>query len=44
MAIKKLPSGVWLVDCRPEGRDGPRFRKRVQSKNEAMHLERRVMG
>ncbi len=44
MAIKKLPSGVWLVDCRPEGRDGPRFRKRVQSKNEAMHLERQVMG
>ncbi|MBH3375292.1 tyrosine-type recombinase/integrase [Pseudomonas juntendi] len=44
MAIKKLPSGVWLVDCRPEGRDGPRFRKRVQSKNEAIHLERRVMG
>lgn len=44
MAIKKLPSGVWLVDCRPEGRDGPRFRKRVKSKNEAMHLERRVMG
>ncbi|MBK0058238.1 tyrosine-type recombinase/integrase [Pseudomonas sp. S44] len=44
MAIKKLESGVWLVDCRPEGRDGPRFRKRVKSKNEAMHLERRVMG
>lgn len=44
MSIKKLDSGEWLVDCRPEGRDGPRIRRRVKSKNEAMHLERRIMG
>lgn len=44
MSIKKLPSGEWLVDCRPEGRGGPRIRRRLQSKNEAMHLERRLMG
>ncbi len=44
MSIKKLPSGEWLVDCRPEGRDGPRIRRRLQSKNEAMHVERRIMG
>lgn len=44
MSIKKLDSGEWLVDCRPEGRDGPRVRRKVKSKNEAMHLERRIMG
>ncbi|WP_313308331.1 phage integrase [Stutzerimonas nitrititolerans] len=44
MSIKKLDSGEWLVDCRPEGRAGPRIRRRVKSKNEAMHLERRIMG
>ncbi|KIP97015.1 MULTISPECIES: tyrosine-type recombinase/integrase [Pseudomonas] len=44
MSIKKLPSGEWLVDCRPQGRDGPRIRRRLQSKNEALHAERRIMG
>ncbi len=44
MSIKKLDTGEWLVDCRPEGRAGPRIRRRVKSKNEAMHLERRIMG
>lgn len=44
MSIKKLDSGEYLVDCRPEGRAGPRIRRRVKSKNEAMHLERRIMG
>lgn len=44
MAIKKQDDGQWLVDCRPEGRAGPRIRRLVQSKNEAMHLERRIMG
>ena len=44
MAIKKLEDGQWLIDCRPEGRSGPRIRRKVASKNEAMHLERRIMG
>lgn len=44
MSIRKLETGDWLVDCRPEGRAGPRIRRRVKSKNEAMHLERRIMG
>ncbi|HGN0436455.1 TPA: tyrosine-type recombinase/integrase [Pseudomonas aeruginosa] len=44
MSIKKLETGEWLVDCRPEGRAGPRIRRRVKSKNEALHLERRIMG
>lgn len=44
MSIKKQEDGQWLVDCRPEGRAGPRIRRLVKSKNEAMHLERRIMG
>lgn len=44
MSIKKLDSGEWLVDCRPEGRDGPRVRRRLKSKAEAMYFERTLMG
>lgn len=44
MSIRKLPTGEWLVDCRPEGRAGPRIRRKMKSKNEAMHVERRIMG
>ncbi|WP_438307458.1 phage integrase [Pseudomonas guariconensis] len=44
MSIKKQDDGQWLVDCRPEGRAGPRIRRLVKSKQEAMHLERRIMG
>lgn len=44
MPIKKLPSGEWLVDCRPEGRDGPRVRRKVQTKGEATFIERLIMG
>lgn len=44
MSIKKLPSGEWLVDCRPEGRDGPRVRRKLKSKSEAMYAERMLMG
>lgn len=44
MSIRKLPTGEWLLDCRPEGRDGPRVRRKLKSKNEAMHAERLLMG
>lgn len=44
MSIKKLDSGEWLVDCRPEGRDGPRVRKKLKSKGEALYYQNRVMG
>lgn len=44
MSIKKLDSGEWLVDCRPEGRDGPRVRRKLKSKSEAMYAERMLMG
>lgn len=44
MSIKKLESGEWLVDCRPEGRDGPRVRRKLKSKAEAQYAERLLMG
>lgn len=44
VSIKKLDDGQWLVDCRPEGRKGPRIRKKLRSKNEAMVFERRILG
>lgn len=44
MSLKKLDAGEWLVDCRPDGRDGPRVRKKFRTKNEAMVFERRIMG
>lgn len=44
MTIKKLDSGEWLVDCRPEGRDGPRIRKKFRMKGEALYYQNRIMG
>lgn len=44
MSLKKLESGEWLVDCRPDGRAGARVRKKFRTKNEAMVFERRLMG
>ncbi|AZD95301.1 MULTISPECIES: tyrosine-type recombinase/integrase [Pseudomonas] len=44
MSIKKTADGEWLVDCRPEGRNGPRIRKKFRSKNEALYYQNRVMG
>lgn len=44
MSIKKQDDGQWLVDCRPEGRAGPRVRRLLKTKQEAMHVERRIMG
>lgn len=44
MTITKQPSGKWLVDVRPEGRAGARVRRWVKSKNEALHVERMLLG
>lgn len=44
MSIKKLEDGRYEVDCRPEGRNGPRIRKKLRSKNEALHYQNRIMG
>lgn len=44
MSIKKLGDGRYEVDCRPEGRNGPRIRKKFPSKNEALVYQNRIMG
>jgi integrase len=44
MTIKKLKDGRYEVDCRPEGRNGPRIRRKFRTKNEAMVYERQILG
>jgi integrase len=44
MTVKKLDDGRYEVDCRPEGRNGPRIRKKFRTKNEAMVYERQILG
>lgn len=44
MSIKKLDDGRYEVDCRPEGRDGPRIRKKFRTKGEALYFQNRIMG
>lgn len=43
MAVSKLPTGKWLCQCFPNGRDGTRIRKRFATKGEALGYERRIM-
>ncbi|MCB5314194.1 phage integrase [Yersinia intermedia] len=43
MAVNKLPSGKWLCQCFPYGRDGKRIRKQFATKGEAISYERRMM-
>ncbi|ELM3740596.1 tyrosine-type recombinase/integrase [Yersinia ruckeri] len=40
MAVSKLPSGKWLCQCFPYGRDGKRIRKQFATKGEALSYER----
>lgn len=44
MTIKKLDDGRYEVDCRPDGRVGPRIRKILRTKNEAMIYQHKIMG
>ena len=44
MSIEKQADGRWLVDCRPEGRSGPRIRRKFRTKNEAQVFFNRTMG
>ncbi|MGX5217862.1 phage integrase [Pseudomonas segetis] len=44
MSIEKQLDGKWLVDCRPEGRSGPRIRRKFRTKNEAQVFFNRTMG
>lgn len=39
MGVKKLPSGEWLADFRPGGREGRRIRKIFATKGEAVAYE-----
>lgn len=41
MTARKLPSGKWLCQCFPYGRDGKRIRKQFATKGEALSYERR---
>lgn len=44
MAVSKLPSGKWLCQCFPYGRDGQRIRKQFATKGEALSYERRLLA
>lgn len=41
MTVRKLPSGKWLCQCFPYGRDGKRIRKQLATKGEAIFHGRR---
>lgn len=44
MTVRKLPSGKWLCQCFPYGRDGKRIRRQFATKGEALSYERRTMN
>ena len=44
MTVRKLPSGKWLCQCFPYGRNGKRIRKQFATKGEALSHERRLMN
>ncbi|CNI54472.1 P2-like phage integrase [Yersinia pekkanenii] len=44
MSIKKLGEGQYLVDTRPQGRNGKRMRKRFDTKSEAQQYERWIIA
>lgn len=44
MTVRKLPSGKWLCQCFPHGRDGKRIRRQFATKGEALSYERRTMN
>ncbi|MBD1229369.1 site-specific integrase [Xenorhabdus griffiniae] len=44
MTIRKIDSGEWLCDLRPNGVKGKRIRKRFVTKGEALAYERYILG
>ncbi|HGE8506200.1 site-specific integrase [Serratia ureilytica] len=44
MAVRKLPSGKWICECYPNGRDGKRVRKQFATKGEATAFENFTMN
>lgn len=43
MTVRKLPSGKWICECYPNGRDGKRVRKQFATKGEAVAFEKFTM-
>lgn len=43
MSIRKLDDGRWLVDVRPAGADGKRFRRKFDKKGEASIFEHHIL-
>ncbi|CNB88197.1 tyrosine-type recombinase/integrase [Yersinia ruckeri] len=43
MSVRKLPTGKWLSECYPKGRDGKRVRKQFATKGEALSFESYTM-
>lgn len=44
MSIKPKPTGGFIVDVRPAGRNGPRVRRTARTRNEAAVLERSIIA
>jgi len=44
MSVKKQPDNTYLVDIRPSGRSGKRYRKKFTSKNEALKYEKFILA
>ena len=44
MTVRKLPTGKWICECYPGGRDGKRVRKQFATKGEAVAYENHIMG
>ncbi|MFZ4219737.1 phage integrase [Enterobacter ludwigii] len=44
MTVRKHPTGKWLCECYPFGRDGKRVRKLFVTKGEALSFERKEMS
>jgi len=44
MTIKKQPDNTYLVDIRPSGRNGKRYRKKFPSKTEALKYEKYILA
>lgn len=44
MTVRKIASGEWLCDIRPNGVDGKRIRKKFITKGEALYYEKYILG
>ncbi|MER3364108.1 MULTISPECIES: site-specific integrase [unclassified Providencia] len=44
MTVRKIESGEWLCDIRPNGVNGKRIRKKFATKGEALYYEKYILG